>query len=116
MIVNAVRRTARLALGFLLVAGAAQAQCPIPADEFTPDPAFSSSFIRDFGASSAAEDATGRDTRSRMRAKARGIMSDMNRKHRGRCVEAWFREIDLTPGRAGRPRSQERYNPFILPP
>jgi hypothetical protein len=34
----------RLGLGLVLVAGAAAAQCPIPAGDFTPDPAFSSTF------------------------------------------------------------------------
>lgn len=36
---------ATFAFGLLLMAGAAWAQCPIPADQFTPDPAFSSSFM-----------------------------------------------------------------------
>ena len=38
---------ASLALGVLLAAGPAAAECPIPADEFTPDPEFSSSFMRE---------------------------------------------------------------------
>lgn len=32
-------------LGLLLATGAARAQCPIPADQFTPDPEFSSAFL-----------------------------------------------------------------------
>lgn len=43
-----LRRTAgiaTLALGLLLATSAARAQCPIPADQFTPDPGFSSSFM-----------------------------------------------------------------------
>ena len=38
---------ASLALDILLAAGPAAAECPIPADEFTPDPEFSSSFMRE---------------------------------------------------------------------
>ena len=38
---------AALALGLLLSAGAARAECPIAADEFTPDPEFTSSFMRE---------------------------------------------------------------------
>ncbi len=34
-----------LALGPLLAAGTARAQCPIPAQDFTPDPEFTSSFL-----------------------------------------------------------------------
>ena len=34
-----------LAIGLLLSSGAARAQCPIPAQDFTPDPAFTSSFL-----------------------------------------------------------------------
>lgn len=34
-----------LAIGLLLSGGAARAQCPIPAQDFTPDPAFTSSFL-----------------------------------------------------------------------
>jgi hypothetical protein len=36
---------AMLALGLLLAAGAARAQCPIPVPDFTPDPEFTSSFM-----------------------------------------------------------------------
>jgi len=38
---------ASLALGILLAAGPAAAECPIPADEFMPDPEFTSSFMRE---------------------------------------------------------------------
>jgi len=36
---------ALLALGLFLSAGAARAQCPVPAEDFTPDPEFTSSFM-----------------------------------------------------------------------
>jgi hypothetical protein len=36
---------AMLALGLLLATSAARAQCPIPADQFTPDPEFTSTFM-----------------------------------------------------------------------
>ena len=45
---DVLRRTAgiaMLALGLLLATSAARAQCPIPADQFTPDPEFTSSFM-----------------------------------------------------------------------